>query len=95
MNCGQNGLHPFIIPLPKSRGRISTLADTDADQVIGQNDPWPLTSWLLTLQWPYDKDYYHDIQQASCLKEEQLDQTGQKVLKNRPYLLSEEPKDFV
>lgn len=36
--------------------------------LIGQNDLWPLTSWLLTLQWPCDKDYQHDVQQTSCLK---------------------------
>lgn len=52
----------------KSSGRISTLADTDADRVIGQNDPLQLTSWPLTPQWPCDKNYQHDVQQTSCLK---------------------------
>lgn len=52
----------------KSSGRISTLADTDADGVTGQNDPLQLTSWPLTPQWPCDKNYQHDVQQTSCLK---------------------------
>lgn len=52
----------------KPSGRISTSADTDADRVIGQNDPLQLTSWPLTPQWPCDKNYQHDVQQTSCLK---------------------------
>lgn len=35
--------------------------------LIGRNSPRPLTSWLLTLQWPRDKDHQHGIQYTKTL----------------------------
>lgn len=61
--------------------------------LIGQKDPWPLTSWLLTLQWPCDKDYQHDVQQTSCLKKTTQATPGKiGLLQITPDLLSRLPK---